>query len=290
MARCVIVSACPVSPALAGLLRADDYLIACDAGYHNCEALGRRPDAVVGDFDSAPCPVAAPGEDLVVLPHVKDDTDTEYAAKLAFREGYTEVLLLGCLGGRRLEHTLANLCTGLGLEQRGRPDPHLPAGGLLLPVGVSPGRPGRRGADPGGFLRADRRHPDCRVSAGGQQRVRPRLGHHHPVGARGRAGGDRDQSGLTVCALRGTFRPDFAYNGAKQKGGAAYEDDRPQEPPVPGRPAAAGVRHQKRKQLKKTALKEPILWPVKEPRDGFFLSCPAHRVNYAKKRDRKGAP
>ena len=119
MARCVIVSACPVSPALAGLLRADDYLIACDAGYYNCEALDRRPDAVVGDFDSAPCPVAAPGEDLVVLPHVKDDTDTEYAAKLASREGYTEVLLLGCLGGRRLEHTLANLCTGLGLEQRG---------------------------------------------------------------------------------------------------------------------------------------------------------------------------
>ena len=30
-----------------------------------------------------------------------------------------EVLLLGGLGGRRVEHTLANLCTGLGLEQRG---------------------------------------------------------------------------------------------------------------------------------------------------------------------------
>ena len=29
------------------------------------------------------------------------------------------MLLLGALGGRRLEHTLANLCTGLGLEQRG---------------------------------------------------------------------------------------------------------------------------------------------------------------------------
>ena len=28
-------------------------------------------------------------------------------------------LLLGALGGKRLEHTLANLCTGLGLEQRG---------------------------------------------------------------------------------------------------------------------------------------------------------------------------
>ena len=118
MARCVIVSACPVGPALAGLLRADDYLIACDAGYRNCAALGRRPDAVVGDFDSAPCP-AAEGEDLVVLPHVKDDTDTEYAAKLAAERGCTEALLLGCLGGRRLEHSLANLCTGFGLEQRG---------------------------------------------------------------------------------------------------------------------------------------------------------------------------
>ncbi len=29
------------------------------------------------------------------------------------------MLLLGGLGGRRVEHTLANLCTGLGLEQRG---------------------------------------------------------------------------------------------------------------------------------------------------------------------------
>ena len=56
---------------------------------------------------------------MVVLPHVKDDTDTEYAAKLATQKGFDEVLLLGVLGGRRMEHTLANLCTGLGLEQRG---------------------------------------------------------------------------------------------------------------------------------------------------------------------------
>ena len=119
MARCVILSACPVGAELAGLLRPGDYLIACDAGYQNCEALGRRPDAVVGDFDSAPRPEVPGDEKLVVLPHVKDDTDTEYAAQLASRQGYTEVLMLGCLGGRRLEHTLANLATGLGLEQRG---------------------------------------------------------------------------------------------------------------------------------------------------------------------------
>ena len=32
MSRCVIVSACPVSPELKRLLRPDDLIIACDAG------------------------------------------------------------------------------------------------------------------------------------------------------------------------------------------------------------------------------------------------------------------
>ena len=118
MSRCVIISACPVSPELAEALRPDDFIIACDAGYRNCAPLGRRPNIIVGDFDTAPCPEKQ-DDDIIVLPHVKDDTDTEYAAKLASEKGFDEVLLLGGLGGRRVEHTLANLCTGLGLEQRG---------------------------------------------------------------------------------------------------------------------------------------------------------------------------
>ena len=118
MARCVIISACTVQPELKRLLRADDFIIACDAGYRNCEVLGCRPNIIVGDFDTAPCPQQG-DDDIVVLPHVKDDTDTEYAAKLATEKGFDEVLLLGVLGGRRMEHTLANLCTGLGLEERG---------------------------------------------------------------------------------------------------------------------------------------------------------------------------
>ena len=118
MSRCVILSACPVQPELKHLLRSDDFIIACDAGYRNCVRLGCKPDIIVGDFDSAPCP-QQDTDDIVVLPHVKDDTDTQYAARLAVQRGCTEALLLGCLGGPRLEHTLANLCTGLGLEQQG---------------------------------------------------------------------------------------------------------------------------------------------------------------------------
>ena len=118
MSRCVILSACPVDESLAKLLRPDDLIIACDAGYQNCARLGCRPHIIVGDFDSAPCP-AQEKDDVIILPHVKDDTDTEYAAKLAAEKGFSEVLLLGALGGRRLEHTLANFCTGLGLAQKG---------------------------------------------------------------------------------------------------------------------------------------------------------------------------
>ena len=96
MSRCVIVSACPVSLELKRLLRPDDLIIACDAGYRNCAPLGCKPDIIVGDFDTAPCPEQQ--DDVIVLPHVKDDTDTEYAAKLASEKGCSEVLLLGALG------------------------------------------------------------------------------------------------------------------------------------------------------------------------------------------------
>lgn len=116
MPRCVLLSACPVTAAMARYLRPDDFLIACDAGWKNAALLGRRPDLVVGDFDSAPPPKN--GQTLV-LPAVKDDTDTHYAARLAAEQGAGEVLMLGALGGARLEHTFANLATALWLQKRG---------------------------------------------------------------------------------------------------------------------------------------------------------------------------
>ena len=76
-----------------------------------------RPDLIVGDFDSAPQPKTE--HETIVLPHVKDDTDTQYAAHWLLEHGYDEITLLGALGGARLEHTLANLATGLYLAKNG---------------------------------------------------------------------------------------------------------------------------------------------------------------------------
>ena len=78
---------------------------------------GVHPDLIVGDFDSAPQPDT--DSDTIVLPHVKDDTDTHYAAKWLLENGYTQVTMLGALGGARLEHTIANLSTGLFLAEHG---------------------------------------------------------------------------------------------------------------------------------------------------------------------------
>ena len=115
--RCVIVSAGPVVKEMKEWVRPEqDFLIACDAGRLRCREMGLLPDLVIGDFDSSARPA---GNNVIVLPHEKDDTDTQYAARQAVVRGYREVLMLGALGGRRMEHMLANLATGLWLEKQG---------------------------------------------------------------------------------------------------------------------------------------------------------------------------
>ena len=82
--RAVILSAVPVTPALSAYLQPGDTVVACDAGYRNAAVLGIQPDLIVGDFDSAPKPETT--GDMIILPHVKDDTDTHYAAKFVSRQ------------------------------------------------------------------------------------------------------------------------------------------------------------------------------------------------------------
>lgn len=113
----LLLSAVPVSAAMCRYAQPKDFVVACDAGYRNAERLDLRPDLIVGDFDSAPQPKTA--HETIVLPHVKDDTDTQYAARWLLEHGYDQITMLGALGGARLEHTLSNLATGLYLAKNG---------------------------------------------------------------------------------------------------------------------------------------------------------------------------
>lgn len=115
--RAVIFSAVPVKKDMADYLLPGDFIVACDAGYRNAARLGVRPDLIVGDFDSAPMPKT--DRETIVLPHIKDDTDTQFAARWLLEHGYEEVVLLGALGGARIEHMLANISTGLFLALHG---------------------------------------------------------------------------------------------------------------------------------------------------------------------------
>ena len=82
-----------------------------------CRELGIVPDLLLGDFDSMEQP-----EDFANIhrsPVEKDDTDTMLAVKTGLEQGCGEFYLYGGTGGRRLDHTLANLQTLLYLRRRG---------------------------------------------------------------------------------------------------------------------------------------------------------------------------
>lgn len=94
-----------------------DLVIAADAGYLTCRKVGVTPDLLLGDFDSMDQP--ADFANVRRVPVEKDDTDTMLAIKTALEEGCGEVYLYGGTGGKRLDHTLANLQSLLYLRRRG---------------------------------------------------------------------------------------------------------------------------------------------------------------------------
>lgn len=88
-----------------------------DGGLSGALAAGLTPDLVVGDWDSGGHPVE--GVPCAVLPAEKDLTDLQAAMELALSGGCTELVLCGCLGGRRLDHTVFNLLLLEWLKERG---------------------------------------------------------------------------------------------------------------------------------------------------------------------------
>lgn len=94
-----------------------DFIIAADGGYRACLREGIVPDLLLGDFDSLEPP--ADFTSVRRLPVEKDDTDTLAAVKTGLEAGCTDFLIYGGTGGKRLDHTLANLQSLLFLRRRG---------------------------------------------------------------------------------------------------------------------------------------------------------------------------
>ena len=108
MNKCIIVGGVSINRTdlIYKYIDESDFVIACDSGIENCNALGIKPDLIIGDFDSH----KKPDTDIetITLPVVKDDTDTMFAAKEAVKRGFDEIVLLGAVGDR-IDHTLANV-------------------------------------------------------------------------------------------------------------------------------------------------------------------------------------
>jgi thiamine pyrophosphokinase len=102
----------PSPPGAGKVLRPGDLVIAADGGTRHTLAAGVTPAVVIGDLDSLPPEVQArleaAGSRLIRFSPRKDKTDLELALLHAAREGATEIIVLGALGGR-LDQTIANV-------------------------------------------------------------------------------------------------------------------------------------------------------------------------------------
>lgn len=124
MSRCVIIGNADILDykKAKSYLKSDDFIVFCDGGLRHKENLGISADFIVGDFDSYKKPNIT--ENILILPTVKDDTDTVAAIKLMLEKGFSDFLILGAVG-QRLDHTLGNISILIYLKENG-------ANGIIL--------------------------------------------------------------------------------------------------------------------------------------------------------------
>ena len=88
-------------------------VVAADGGARLAEPLGVRIDRWVGDGDSIGADglaaLKAAGVPVEQARPDKDESDTELAVRAALRDGAEGVVIVGGLGGRRIDHALANI-------------------------------------------------------------------------------------------------------------------------------------------------------------------------------------
>ena len=102
-----------VLPSDRAVIDANDYVVAADGGALALERWKVLPHLVVGDMDSLGDAgverMARQGIPVAKFPAAKDESDLELAVAQAMAVGVTEIVLLGALGGDRLDHETANL-------------------------------------------------------------------------------------------------------------------------------------------------------------------------------------
>lgn len=103
MDTCIIFGAAGLARLIAPI-EESDLTIAADGGLRYFDALGRKPDVIIGDFDS----LGFVPQDAQVFPVEKDDTDLMLAIRHGLSKGFREFHLYGALDGSRLDHTVAN--------------------------------------------------------------------------------------------------------------------------------------------------------------------------------------
>jgi thiamine pyrophosphokinase len=96
-----------------GWLDADAIVVAADGGARHVTSLGLAMDAWVGDGDSLGEAgieaLRAAGVPVHRVATAKDESDTELALRAVLERGATRIVVLGGLGGARLDHALANV-------------------------------------------------------------------------------------------------------------------------------------------------------------------------------------
>ena len=102
-----------VAPTDRELAAGAQLVIAADGGALALERWGLAPHLVVGDLDSLGAEKAAAlerrGAKIVRFPVAKDASDLELALRYALDGGAEDIVLLGILGGARVDHALVNV-------------------------------------------------------------------------------------------------------------------------------------------------------------------------------------
>lgn len=113
----MVFAAAPVRPTVRLKARlaalGQPYVVAADAGAATALSFGLRPDVVIGDLDSIDdatlARLKAENVTFETFPRDKDATDGQLAVQRALEAEPAELILLGFLGGPRLDQAVANV-------------------------------------------------------------------------------------------------------------------------------------------------------------------------------------